>query len=258
MTQHKDDYFSKTLFNGLRVLELFSPDRSEWSLAEITREVGLNKTSVYRLVNTLVKTDYLKKDARTRQLTVGVKAIALGHSFLQGFSMLHLVKPLVDEAFERYDVSISVGAVYEDLLFVVYRRMSTDVTLHAFPTMTRMWHCHAAGKAGLAFLPDDKRSALLEKLTLAPRTEKTITDPAQLLADLEKTKARGYALSDEEWGAGHIGVAAPLINLNTGQLIGSVNFASTTAKYSIDGLEEKYAGPVVGFARELSNIIQFI
>ena len=59
MQTENDKYFSKTIEKGLWILSLFDRDHSKRSLSEISQITGINKTSVYRFVNTLI--DYGRK-----------------------------------------------------------------------------------------------------------------------------------------------------------------------------------------------------
>jgi IclR family pca regulon transcriptional regulator len=61
MPGSSDQYFSTTLEKGLSILRLFDRDHTRLTLSQVSDLCGLNKTSAYRLVNTLVSLGYLKK-----------------------------------------------------------------------------------------------------------------------------------------------------------------------------------------------------
>ena len=61
-------YFSKSLEKGLKILSLFSRDTPVLTQSGIARALGLNMTSTYRYINTLVEMGYLEKDARTKEI----------------------------------------------------------------------------------------------------------------------------------------------------------------------------------------------
>jgi IclR family pca regulon transcriptional regulator len=69
MTDKNDPYFSKTLEKGLVILNLFDRDHSNRGLSEISKLTGINKTSVYRFVNTLLQLGYLRRIKATNYLS---------------------------------------------------------------------------------------------------------------------------------------------------------------------------------------------
>ena len=66
MSGPSDPYFSKTIEKGLVILSLFDRNHPHISLVEISRKLGINKTSTYRFVNTLVQLNYIKKSPETK------------------------------------------------------------------------------------------------------------------------------------------------------------------------------------------------
>ena len=81
MTVKNEQYYSKTLEKGLIILDLFDRDHQYRSLSEISRLTGINKTSTYRFVNTLVQLGYLRKSTTNKSLRLGPRAFVLGHHF---------------------------------------------------------------------------------------------------------------------------------------------------------------------------------
>ena len=87
MTPENDQYFSKTIKKGLTILSLFDRDHQQRSLTEISELTGINKTSVYRFVNTLLHLGYLKKSSSNKQLKLGPIAFVSGRNFINGFEL---------------------------------------------------------------------------------------------------------------------------------------------------------------------------
>ena len=97
MKEVPESYFSKTIEKGLRILNLFNQGRTRLSLKMISEEIGINKTSAFRYINTLVQLGYLKKDPQTKLLEIGPKAVYLSYTITKSFNLLQIIKPLVDE-----------------------------------------------------------------------------------------------------------------------------------------------------------------
>lgn len=246
---------SETLEKGLRILDLFSGDESGFTLSEITHRIGVNKTSVYRFVNTLCMMGYLKKDPKSRIYKLGLRTIPLAQSFLQKAEIVQAVKPLVDEVHKQYDLHIDVGIRHGDAIYLAYRRESKD-TLAFFHFITGPeMHCLATGKAAMAYMDEEELNDLLDRISLKPKTFHTITDKEALIKDLHQARQRGYVLNREEFLPGLIAIGAPLFNLYENKVIGGISFDSSTTQYTIEQFEKKYASLLVGLAKKLSAVI---
>ena len=71
------DNSSETLAKGLWILDIFGDDDVGYTLAQISRRTGINKTSIYRYVNTFCDLGFLKRDDRTGLYRLGVRMLAL-------------------------------------------------------------------------------------------------------------------------------------------------------------------------------------
>ena len=209
---------------GKREGDLFSNEGPGFTLSEISKRIGVNKTSVYRFVNTYCSLGYLRRDERSKMYKLGVCAMALAHSFLQRAEMVQPVKLLVDDVHKQYDLHVDVGIFQDDAIYVIYRRESNDtLAFRHFTTESGLYYL-ATGKAAMAFLADAELESLLARLVLSPKTENTIVDKDCLREELKATRGRGYALTREEFVPGLIAIGAPIINLHTRKVLGGVSF----------------------------------
>jgi IclR family pca regulon transcriptional regulator len=99
---------------------------------------------------------------------------------------------------------------------------------------------------------------IVTALSNEKKTAKTLTKKADLIADLERTSERGYALNNEEWVPGLIAIAAPLINLHTNEVRGAVCFDFSTIQHSIKKVEKKYAEVIIKLAGDISQLLSSI
>jgi IclR family pca regulon transcriptional regulator len=246
---------SEILERGLRILDLFSGEGHGFTLGEISRRIGVNKTSVHRYVGTHCALGYLRRNERTGLYTLGARTMALAHSFLQRADLVQQVKPLVDEMHRKHDLHIDVGILEGDDIYVIYRRESRDtLDFRHFSTSSGLYYL-ATGKAAMAFMEEEHRQDLLRRLELRAKTDKTITDRAELLEDLKRAREVGYAVNREEYMPGLIAIGAPLISLRTRKVVGGVSFDASTARFSMEELEQKYGALLVELAKRISAAV---
>ena len=96
MPNQSKKYFLSTLEKGLKVLSLFNHERTQISQIEIAKLIDTDKTSTYRLVNTLVILGFLKKDPQSKLLKLGTQSFTLAQNFIQGFDLLQIIRPVID------------------------------------------------------------------------------------------------------------------------------------------------------------------
>lgn len=255
MTDKKNSYFSTTLEKGMKIMALFNQDRISCSLTEISKLTGINMTSTYRFVNTLVELGYLRRDTDSKQLKLGPKSLALGHGFIRGFDLLQMVRPIIDDCFERLGTTVDAGMLDGDTLLLIYRREAGNTLTYRLPMVTRSFHCSCLGKSVLAFLPEDQARGIFERQANESTTITRVRDWEELVTELRQIKARGYAINNEEYIPGLIAVGAPLFNLDTNQVVGAISFDLSTATMTVDQMEERYAGAIQQLAAQVSEVM---
>lgn len=246
---------SETLDKGLRILNLYCGDRSAYSLGEISRLLGINKTSVFRFVNTLCEHGYLQKDDKGRAYSLGIRTIPLAHSFLQKADIVRNIKPYVDEIHKLHDLHIDVGLIQNNNIYLVYRRESKDTLAFLHFTAAGDLYNLATGKAAMAFMDEEQLAGFQERPELQAQPGRSPIDPKSLRQELQTIKARGYSLNKETFLPGLIAIGAPVFNLHSGKVVGGVSFDSSTARFTMDAFEQQYATLLVELAKKISAAI---
>jgi IclR family pca regulon transcriptional regulator len=255
MHSENDKYFSKTIEKGLLILNLFDRDHSKRSLSEISQITGINKTSAYRFVNTLIELGYLRKNSSNRLIRLGPRAFVLGQNFFHGFDLLQGVKPIIDKTAIQHSVSIDSALLHGHTLISLYRREQPNLIYFRLPLFMDELHARALGKAILANLDERELSSFLKSIPLKKLTPKTIVNKEKLLEELRVTRNRGYSINNEEYVLGLICIGAPLINFNTRTIAGAVSLDFPASEFPLSSIEKNYTGLLTKLASELSGII---
>ncbi len=251
-----NQYFSTSLEKGLKILSLFNEQTPSLTQTEISRTLDLNMTSTYRFVNTLVRLGYLEKDEKTKELRLGLKALALGSNILRAADELRLIKGLVDRVHDERNITIDVVFAMDDSLVIVYRREAEETMIYRLPAVARdSMHNTSVGKAYLSTLPDDELERVIEAMPLEAKTERTITSKDELRREIEEVRRRGYAMCEEEYVPGLITIGAPLISRAAGRGVGGVSFDFSIIEHNAKQVEKKYAGLIVELGRAVSDVL---
>lgn len=249
-------YFSKSLEKGLKILALFNRATPVFTQSEIARTLGLNTTSTYRYINTLVELGYLEKDTKTKEIRPSRLCLLFCTNLMRATDHLRMIKEVVDRIHGENNISIDVAFVVDDTIVHIYHREAAETLTYRLPDYSKnCLHNTALGKAYLSSLPDDLIAEKIDTMILVAKTEKTIVDKDALAAELKKTKARQYALSKEEYLAGLIAIGAPLYDPISGKGVGAVSFDFSVLQHSAGEIKAKYGDMIRETARSLSGLL---
>lgn len=193
-------------------LERDSP-RGELGLSEVARGLGLNKSTLHRLLVTLLRHGYVAQDAATKRYRLGLVFLEFAHVVVERLEVrsqaLRVMHQLADATGESVYLNVLAGGRALCVDEVVGPR---GVTLGSNVDVALPLHAAATGKCFLAWMPAEERDALLGRGTLESVTARTVTDRAVLLAELKQVRQRGYAVNDEETEPGVRYVAVPIFD----------------------------------------------
>ncbi|OXM64371.1 IclR family transcriptional regulator [Amycolatopsis vastitatis] len=166
-------------------------------LDELAAELGVPRSSMYQLLQTLVACHWVRTDVTGSLYGIGIRALLTGTSYLDTDRRVRVIRPYLDEASDALGETIHLARF--DSPNVVY--LATRESHEYVRTISRVGrripaHAGALGKALLAERSDAELAHLAEPLTAL--TENTHTDRASLLADLAQVRERGYAIEHEE------------------------------------------------------------
>lgn len=193
------------------VIELLA-GQGALGLLDISRQLDLNKTTVHRILNSLIYLDYVQQDPASLKYRLSFKLCDLSSRILNRLDIVSLVRPYLAELVERTGETVhfvqqsGTHAVYIDKL------EATANSIRLVSQLGRMipLYCSGVGKALLADLPEARVAALWQDSEITARTAQTITDYDRFRQELQTVRRRGYALDNEENEAGIRCLAASL------------------------------------------------
>jgi IclR family transcriptional regulator, pca regulon regulatory protein len=255
------DGYSQSLERGLAILSSFRSARPLLGVSDLSREVGLSRSTTHRYVATLAALGYLEQDATTRKYRLGPRVLDLGFSAINSMELRHVAAPhlarLSDETGQTVNMAVLDGA---EIVYVERCRSpraaasEVDLDLHVGSRLPA--YCTSMGKVLLAFLPFARLDAVLAAVTLSPRGPNTITDRAALVRELARVRARGIAVNNEELAYGLRSLAAP-VRSQTGDVVAAINIPVHRSPGSLDELIASLSGPLERTAAEISARIGF-
>lgn len=193
-------------------------------------ELALSPSTVYRLLDALVRAGFAQHDEATGRYAIGAGAVQLGLSALASLDLTAAAPPTLDALGAETGESVFLAVLDEgSVVYVMKREGRFAIRTTAMLGSRRPAHCTALGKTFLAFLPADEARPVVEARGMPAFTRHTITDLPTLWEELSRVRLLGYAVDREEMEDGLTCVAAPIRD-HTGRQVAAVSVAGPTAR----------------------------
>jgi IclR family transcriptional regulator, pca regulon regulatory protein len=249
--------FSQSLERGLAVLSAFRPDRPVVGISELSRELGLTRSTTHRYVATLASLRYLEQDDATRKYRLGPRVLDLGFSTLGSLELREIAGPHLRQLTDATGHTSNL-AIRDDTDVILIDRVRgrpgryhhLEFSLHVGSRLPS--YCSATGKALLAFLPRPDLDRLLDHVDLVQRGPRTLTDKNSLLAELEQVRRTGLATNDEELESALRSIAAP-IRSRSGQVVAAVNVAIPWSPAAMSELVARLGPTIQATAKQIAS-----
>lgn len=207
----KEDEQIPTVLRLVLVIEEFTRIGRPATPTEINEALGLPKTTIHRLCETLEEHGFLIRDVDGRRYTPGDRLQDLAKGVLSSqrvrTARLSILRALSSEVGETCNLTLPHG----DAMYYLERVESEWPLRITLPVGTRVpLYCTASGKLYLSTLTKTYRDRYLANVPLARRAPNTITDPERLTDELSAIRKQGYSVDNEEFIEAMVAVAVPL------------------------------------------------
>jgi DNA-binding IclR family transcriptional regulator len=236
---------------ALDILLCFTKQTPQLSMTQIAEQVGMNKSTVHRLLGTLEKKRFVQRDSSTGLYRLGIRILQMAYLTLEQNDLRQFAAPLLKRLGEQCQETITLSVLDDaDVVFLdvvespqrVKLAASTGQRLPAFAT--------AAGKVMLAYLPEPATRKILER-GMQPFTPKTIQSQEVYLNALSQVREQGFAIAEQEYEDGINAVAAPILD-SAGLPVAAIAVTGPAYRLSVEKMRE--IGPsVVATAKEVAQ-----
>lgn len=205
----------QTVERALDILETFVDSKESIGNMELSRKVGLNRSTTYRIVQALKKRGYLTKNEHSNKYQLGYKILRIAGTFLTQLDLRVIARKYLEDLTRATCQTAQLAILEGDEVIYVDQVQGVDIFQLRLQIGARgPLHCTAAGKSVLAFLKETEAERLLESLDLKPFTPKTITSAKELREQLNVIRKNGYSFCNGEFHKGVCAVGAPIFGLD--------------------------------------------
>jgi DNA-binding IclR family transcriptional regulator len=236
---------------ALDILLCFTKQTPRLTMTQIAEQVGMNKSTVHRLLGTLEKKRFVQRDPSTGLYQLGIRVLQMVYLTMEHNNLRQYASPFLRSLCEQHRETITLSILDNaDVVFLDVIESTQRVKLAASTGQHLPAFATAAGKAILAYLPEQTVNEILGQ-GMQLYTSKTIQSLEVFKNALHQIRVQGFSISEQEFEDGINAVAAPIRDPN-GLPIAAITVAGPA--YRLSGERMREIGPsVVATANEIAQ-----
>lgn len=243
-----------TLLKGLRALEALAVSCKSRALSDLAAELGLPKSNMHRVLQTLTHAGYVQQDEETGRYECTLKIWSLGASVAERQDIRRLARRQMQRLAELTRETIHLAVLDGVAVLYIDKIDSTQaIRLHTGVGDRAPAYCVSTGKVLLAYAEEATVAAVSRKLVA--HTRRTITDPEALRRALQAVRAAGYVINRGEYRDNVAGLGAPVFD-RRGHPVAAIGVSGPADRLSQARLRA-LVPEVVGAANAVSEILGY-
>ena len=199
-----------------QVMEMLA-EHGEMGLMEISAALGLHKSTVHRLLMSLVYMGYARQDESTQKYMLSYKIVSMAGRMLDRMDILQVAKPYMEHLSNLSGEAVHLVQREGNNILYIYKIEAKVGTIRmvSHVGMVHPMYCSGVGKAIMATLPENEVKQIWNESIIEKKTAHTITDYEDMKKVLDDVRKNGYALDDEENEEGVRCIAASLFDYHS-------------------------------------------
>lgn len=194
---------------AISVMEILAR-RGEAGVTEIAQELGVHKSTAFRLLGVLAGRDLVEQPGERGKYRLGMGIIRLAGATAARLDLTLQGRPVCDELAAEVGETANIAVAKEGVAVNIYQAQgSATVAAHNWVGQRTPLHATSSGKVLLAYLPEVERETVIAD-GLVRYTPHTVTSTQVLIEQLKAIRERGHAHATEELELGLNAVAAPI------------------------------------------------
>lgn len=243
--------YVQSLERGLAVIRAFDAQHPELGLSDVARATGLTRATARRFLLTLEKLGYVRSEGG--RFSLRPRVLELGFAYLSSFTLPEVAQPHMEALVAKVNESSSIS-VLDDVEIVYVARVPTrrimTITLAVGSRLPA--YATSMGRVLLATLPPADLEERLSRMTIRPLTARTVEDVEALRRELDRVRAEGWAMVDQELEEGVRSVGVP-IRESSGTVIAGMNVSVHASRMTTQELHRVVLPQLLGAAHAIEG-----
>lgn len=252
----RNSLLTNSTLRALDVLEYLASHSDGIGVTDVSKGLGLDKSTTYRILNTLKYRGYVVQDKTSKKFRLGVKILELSHKVSAQMELKMAAAPVLSQLVKMYNETAHLGVLDRgEVLYVDTKECSQFMRITSHIGLRNPVHCTALGKAILAFLPEERVEQICKEKGMKRFTKNTITRIDDLKNELKKIRRLGYAVDNRELYESTRCIAAPVRN-HEGKVVGAISISAPANRLTLQEIK-KIGKTMVAMAGEISRSLGY-
>lgn len=234
-----NDNIVQSLDRTIQILEELALHREGCGITCLSNLTGLHKSTVFRLLNTLMHRGYVSKNNENDRYSLGMRILYLSSAILDGMDLRTVARPYLEELCRNTGEVIHLSTLDNGEAVYIDKVESPNKNIRMYSQIGKRvpLHCTGIGKVLLAWLPEREVEHILRVEGMESYTKNTITNIEDMKMELKKIRDNGYAYDEIEHEEEIRCVAAPIFNIN-GKVVASVSISGLVLHMTSDRMPQ--------------------
>ena len=226
-----------SLARGLQILDILY-DHGQIGATELGMLLGINKSSAYRLLITLVHEGYAEQIGDSGKYKLGMKLAKFKSRVLDTYEIHSIIHPYLIKLTQLTGEASGFSVMKGDKAILIDKCSSPQhIGVNLTVGMEEEMNCTAHGKALLSSFTEEEQRRLISKQNFVRHTTKTLVEIEDILADAKKNAELGYAIDDEENAEGMRCIASNVYDYS-GKVVGCIGISCPVERVKLEKLIE--------------------
>ncbi len=220
----------QSIERAVAVLDYLSQKPHGERLTVISKDLGLNKSTLFTIISTLEDLGCVTQNQSTGLYSLGLRLLGFAQALLADLDIAKIAKPYLRDLAGQFDEAVNLALMSgKEVLYVDCVQSSKSIRVEMRLHEKVPAHCCSTGKVFMAFMDSEKRRKLLDSMELRPRTIYSISNRGQLEGELDVVRERGYAYDREEYEIGLTCIACPVYN-SKGEVAAAISLNAPSSR----------------------------
>lgn len=218
----KHEYSVQSLDRALDILEALGSEQEGLGVTEIADRVDLHKSTVHRLLSTLLERGYVEKNEKG-SYHIGLKLIEVVSIYINSLELQTEARPYVAQISTDLGLTAHLGVLEGDQVIYIERMdMYSGVKLYSQIGLRVHAYCSSLGKCLLSNFSKEELDRIMKDCSFNKFTPNTISSLEELHRDLKEVRLRGYGMDDQEFDMNNRCIGAPIYDYR-GEIIAAIS-----------------------------------
>lgn len=248
----------QSIERAFQLLDVISNHPEGIQVTRLSEQVGLSKSTVHRLLMTLVNLNYIYQDPESEKYKMGYRIISLARHAMNSIEIIPIAKPHLQRL--SADVNETIHLCIEDQGEVMYvDKIESNQTIRMYSRVGSRapMYCTGVGKILLSGMSEEDYEKTVASIEFIKKTEATIGSREELDREIKRVKSQQYALDNIENEAYIRCIAAPIYD-NNGKIIASFSISGPTSRITMERVNEELIYKVTETSKAISKQLGYL